>query len=616
MTGSSSTAPAATSTAPAATSTAPEDWPGLLRLVREDMSASLWRSAARRLTREPSARQAHSRRRIRLAILATHTTDFLADLLPIAALACGIDLTVVQTRYGSIETELLDAAGALLAARPDYVLLSGTAEDLQLGAGPADDVVAAAVERWTGLWDRVSDGLGARVVQSTFGVPADDVNSNAAASVPDSDTSVVSRINAELLRSGAGRVLFADCDRLAARYGRRAWRDDRYWDAIRQPVSPGALPLLAAAIAGVLCADLGLSRRCLVVDLDGTLWRGVLGEDGVDGVLVGRGPDGAAFERFQRYLAGLRGRGLLLAVASKNDAELVALALAKVPGMVLTREDFAVVVADWRPKSEQLLDIARELNLGLDAIAFADDNPAERDQVARQLPEVDVISLPPEPADYVRALAGRPTLEQASLTTDDRARASSYTALRAAEDLRVAASTMESFLDSLRMRATVRPLTAAGLDRAAQLMQKTNQFNLTTRRHSRERLAQLMADPGWRCFMLSLEDRFADHGTVGMLLLRLADGTAEIDTLLLSCRVIGRTAERTLVTAAAAAAREAGCATLTGSYIPTDRNAPAASVYDDLGFRARDGEAPDTRAYAYPLDEPGPAATPHIDVRD
>jgi FkbH-like protein len=594
----------------------PLPWHELLRLIREDTSASLWRSAAQRLAQEPSARTVHAHRKADIAILATHTTQFLAEALPVAALSCGIDLTVIQTRYGLIEPELLDPSSVLQDARPDYVVLSGTEEDLQLGAGSADNVVSAAVERWTGLWDLIRDRVGARVVQCMFPVPANDAHANGAAAVPDSDTSVVRRINSELVRLGTGRVLLIDCDRLAAEIGWRGWRDPRYWDAIRQPVSPTALPHLARVIAGVLSADLGLTRRCLVVDLDGTLWLGVLGEDGIDGVRVGQGPEGAAFERFQRYLSGLRRRGVVLAIASKNDASLVSRALDEVPGMVLRREDFAVVVADWRPKSDQLLDIARELNLGLDSIAFADDNPAERAQVASQLRDVDVITLPCEPADYVHALAGRPTLEAAPPTADDRARANSYTALQAAESLRVASGSMESFLDSLQMRASVRQLTAGDLDRAAQLVQKVNQFNLTARRYSRERLGQMLDHPDWRCFMLSLEDRFADHGNVGLLLMRLADTTAEIETLLLSCRVIGRTAERTLIATAAAEARAVGCAWLIGTYVPTERNALVAALYQDLGFARTGSNAPADGAntFAYPLETPGPADSPHIEV--
>ncbi|MBV6699867.1 HAD-IIIC family phosphatase [Kitasatospora aureofaciens] len=590
-------------------------WPELLGELRGEARPQLWRPAARRLRREPGARARHGRRQVALAVLATHTTDFLAEYLPVGALSVGIDLTVRQFPYGQVEAELLDPAGELRAQRPDYVLLAGTEQDLQLGAADPDAVVEAAVARWSGLWTRVREDLGARVVQCLFTVPADDVYGNVSAAVGSSDSAVVRRINAALLERGGDDVLFVDCDRLAADVGRRVWRDPRYWDALRQPVSLDALPLLARTVAGVLAADLGLTRRCLVVDLDNTLWGGVLGEDGLDGVQVGQGAVGEAHARFQEYLGGLRRRGVVLAVASKNDADLAHRALAEIPGMRLRPSDFAVVVADWRPKSEQLREIAGRLGLGLESLAFVDDNPAERSQVAGELPEVDVIALPAQPSQYVRALAGRPTLETGRPTADDRARAASYQALQKVEGLRVAADSLEGFLDSLQMRSLLRPLTPGGLDRAAQLLQKTNQFNLTTRRRSRDELAELLGHPDWRCLTLSLRDRFADHGTVGLVLLRLDGAAGEIDTLLLSCRVIGRTAERRLVAAAAAEARAVGCDRLVGRYVPTSRNSLVAGLYPELGFQPVDesaGGPAGARSYMYPLDLDGPSDSPHL----
>jgi FkbH-like protein len=596
------------------TVTAPQglSWHALLSALRGDTSAQLWRAAARRLREEPHVPGEFAHRSARLAILATHTADFLAELLPVAALSCGIDLRVYQTPFGQLETELLDSTRPLYAERPDYVLLCATEEDLQLSAGSPNDVVSAAVERWSSVWDHITGALGARIIQCTFTAPADDPYGHAAATVSDSDTAVVNRVNSALLARGADRVLFVDCDRLAAEAGRRAWRDPRHLDVLRQPVSMEALPLLARSIAGVLAADLGLNRRCLVTDLDNTLWGGVLGEDGIGGVAVGSDAAGAPFERLQRYLLTLRRRGVVLAIASKNDEDLVAKALDEVPGMLLRREDFAVVVADWRPKSDQLLEIADRLGLGLDSLAFLDDNPAERAEVSDHLPQVDVIPLPGQPTGYVGALAWRPTLEPGRVTDDDRARAQSYAALRGSEELRVAAHSLEEFLDRLRMRAQVRCLGPADLNRAAQLLQKTNQFNLTTRRHSRERLAELTASSQWRCFALSLSDRFTDHGTVGLLLLRLDGETAEIDTLLLSCRVIGRTAERRLVATAAAAARAAECARLVGVYVPTGRNDLVASLYPDLGFSALDGDSIGIRRFGYQLASGGPTDTPHL----
>ena len=533
-------------------------WADLLRALRGDVSPGLWRSAARRLTGEPEARRLHGRRSVRVAVLAAHTTDFLTELLPAAGLSCGIELVIEPVPFGQLETWLLDP-GARRSGAPDYTVLWGTHDDLQLGAAKPDEVVAAAVQRWTGLWELVHDKLGSRVVQCLFAAPLHDVYGASAGAVVESDTATVARINAELVRNRRDGVLFIDGDHLAGDVGRAVWRDDRHWDAMRLPVSPQALPVLARALAGTIAADLGMGTRCLVLDLDNTLWGGVLGEEGFEGVVT----DGA-FARFQDYLAGLRRRGMVLAVASKNDLDLVERAFTEVPGMRLRRSDFAAVCADWRPKSEQLQDIAVRLNLSPASLALVDDNPVECSEVAARLPEADVILLPASPARYISALAGRPTLAAAPPTSADSARSASYAALEAAQELRLATNSLADFLDSLQMHVRVRSLRPENLDRAAQLVQKTNQFNLTGRRHSRQRLAELSTDPEWHCASLWLRDRFADHGQVGLLLLHARGDEAEIDTLLLSCRVIGRTAEQRLVAEAAAAARAAGCGLLTG----------------------------------------------------
>ncbi|MEV7524408.1 HAD-IIIC family phosphatase [Streptomyces sp. NPDC091371] len=282
-----------------------------------------------------------------------------------------------------------------------------------------------------------------------------------------------------------------------------------------------------------------MTRRCIVVDLDNTLWGGVLGELGHTGVVLGEAGTGEYFRRFQDYLLALR----RLAVAGKNDSQLVDEAFSRVPGMCLRREDFAAVVADWRPKSQQIRQIAAHLRLGLSSVAFVDDNPAECAEVLAALPEVDVIALPPHPAQYVRALTDRPTLTAAPPNAADRRRAASYEALARAEAMRDPAATLEEFLDSLDMSATVAPATPDDLPRLSQLVQKTNQFTLTTRRYTPGQPADLSRDPGYRLLTLRLRDRFADHGLVGLLVLRLDDETAEIDSLLLSCRVIRRTAD-------------------------------------------------------------------------
>jgi len=586
----------------------------LLCTLRETLDHERWEAAAAELARRESAWRPRMARQARIRILATHTVDHVAALLPAAGAAVGLDLTVGLAPFGQLEQELMSDRAATVAERPTHVVLSPTTADveaLRSSGQPADEVVAETVARFLRLWS-TAEAHGSRPVQHGFVVPWDDPLGDNALQAAESASAIVTRINTELLRAAEGQAIFVDCDRLAAVIGRRRWCDPRYWHAVRQAVSFEATPLLARATAAAIAADAGLSRRCIVVDLDDTLWGGILGEDGIGGLVVGTGPVGEAYRRFQDHLRALRNRGLLLAIASKNDPEHVAEALRTVRGMRLRAEDFVTVVADWRPKSQQILEIAERLSLGADALCFVDDNAAECFEVLRELPEVDVVRLPPNPSDYVAALADRPTLAAAPPTAEDARRNESYAGLRAAERSRDAAASLEAFLAELGMAAAVRPVVDDSLDRAAQLVQKTNQFNLTTRRRTRAELERIAASDRWIALTASLRDRFADHGIVGLVLVELDGEHATIDTLLLSCRVIGRELERRLLSLAAAAAAERGRTKLVGEFVATPRNALVRDLYATLGFdpiERQDGRA----RYAFELARAAELDTPHIE---
>jgi FkbH-like protein len=589
----------------------PGDVAELIAALRSTVDPGTWRRAVAEIRRHPEAFKPYIRRSVRVRVLATSGSDLLVRLLPAAGLAAGLGLEVTQAPYGQVEQELLDVGSATRRDPPDYVLLVPSIDDLALGdlaQRQPDEVVAGAVQRWSGLWDAARSAQ-IRVCQHLFAPPAADPFGTAALQFPESPSAIVAQVNVGLRTSDD--VVLVDCERLAAEHGLRDWRDDRYWFAARQAVSLTALPALARATAAALAADQGLSRRCVVVDLDNTLWDGVVGEDGIDGVALTAAPRGEAFAAFQEYLLVLHRRGVALAVASKNDPDLARRAIAEVPGMRLRPEHLAAVVADWRPKSEQLREVAAQLSLGLDSLAFIDDNPAERLEVRRGLPQVDVIDLPENPGDYVVALAGRPTLEPGRLTAADRQRNASYAGLRAAAELRERMASLDDFLADLAMKATVRPVDEALFPRVTQLLQKTNQFNLTTRRHTPQEVAALAADPRWVCLSLSLRDRLADHGIVGVGFAVLHDDTAVVDTLLLSCRVIGRTAEQLLLRELGRAAAERGCTTLVGCYRPTDSNALVAGLYPQLGFAPAGGVDGEQR-YTLPLAALDKLATRHI----
>lgn len=544
---------------------------------------------------------------VRIALLASYTTEFLTELLPLAGARAGLAPELLRFPFGQLEQVLFDPQSPLREG--DYVVLSGTHHDLV-------DSVEENVRRWVGLWDAAAR-LGVRAIQLGFAPPATDTYGPVAWRTPQSRSGLVRAVNAALAEQAAGRVLYVDTEQLAAQVGLSRWEDPRSWYRVRQPFAPDSLPWLATAIADTVASDRGLSARCVVLDLDGTLWGGILGEDGIDGIRIGTGPDGEAFAEFQRYLRALTERGVLLAVASKNDRDLALRAIAEAPGMVLGVDDFTCIVADWRPKSEQLQEISDRVRLGLGSMVFVDDNRAECEQVAAAHPEVRTVTLPASPAKFPALLASLPWLHPGSLSEEDFARQRSYQALAAAEQL-ATGRTLDEFLAGLGMEAVIEPINSTTIDRAAQLVAKTNQFNLTTRRHTQTQVLKISEDPQWFSVTLRLRDRFADHGIVGVLLAEDRGGVAEIDTLLLSCRVIGRGAEDNLLAAVAEWARARGCSRLLGRYLPTPRNALVSELYPSRGF-VDDADA-DTAGdettvgspYGYDLTDGVPPRSPHI----
>ncbi|CUU60260.1 HAD-superfamily phosphatase, subfamily IIIC/FkbH-like domain-containing protein [Parafrankia irregularis] len=574
----------------------------------------------------------------RVAVLGSYTTAQFAALLPLAAARAGVAVEVYECGYGQYRQEVLDPASGLHRFGPDVVILAVHAGDTALPSFARDPEQAVAVEaaRWTSLWQIITGRLGAAVIQHTFVVPETEPFGHLARQASGARSSLLAAVNVALGQAavgvggassgsrgsredaggiggsgvGSGQVSFVDCERLAATVGKRSWFDPRYWHRSKQAVSLAHVPALARHTAAVLGAQLGTSRKCLVLDLDNTLWGGVLGEDGLAGIALGDGPAGEAFSEFQEYIALLRERGVVLAVCSKNNDADARAAFERHPAMRLRLDDIAMFSASWDDKPTQIRRIAQTLGIGLDSLVFVDDNPAEREVVRQLVPEVDVIALPKDPHEYVRALADYPFFEPGALTAEDAARTEQYRARARAVELEASASSLEEFHRGLEMVATVVPLDELTLPRVVQLIGKTNQFNLTTRRRGAAEVAELAADPATVIICVRLADRFADHGLVAVVIARrvaavVADADAEaaavvaeaaaglvagtavldVDTWLMSCRVIGRTLECELAELIVAEARRLGCTAVRGHYLPTAKNSLVADLYARLGFQ-------------------------------
>ncbi len=545
-----------------------------------------WQAAANICADSLESWTPNTRASARLAVLGSFTTNQLTTALRLAALRVGVKLDVYECGYGQYRQEVLASDSGLYRFAPDAVLLAVHEHDLELPelSDAPQEAVETELERWTSLWELLASRLDATVVQLAFATPAESPLGHLALRLPGSRFAMTQTLNLRLGQAAGSAVLLVDCDRLSGLFGKRAWIEPRYWHMAKQGVALAAVPFLARHVAAVIAASLGLARKCVVLDLDNTVWGGVIGEDGLENIRVGGDARGEAYAAFQEYLLKLKQRGTLLAVCSKNNDADAREPFERLPDMRLQLDDFAVFVANWETKPNQIRAVAADLDLGLDSLVFLDDNPAERESVRLELPEVEVVPLGSDPSTYVRALSEYLGLEPAGLTAEDATRTSLYRARTEIASAQAGASSIEDFYRSLEMRLDSSPFSDVDLPRVAQLVGKTNQFNLTTRRHGIERLRAFTDDPECVHLAFRLSDRFVDHGLIGVLIAFEQGDELEIDTFLMSCRVIGRTVETAMLEQLAKRASKLGLATLRGRYGPTGRNAVAAEVYSRLGF--------------------------------
>jgi FkbH-like protein len=379
-------------------------------------------------------------------------------------------------------------------------------------------------------------------------------------------------------------VYILDYDALMARHGSEHWYDERKWLTARLPIAAGYLLHMAREWMRFIVPLSGRTAKVLVVDLDNTLWGGVIGEDGITGIKLGPEYPGAAHQALQRALLDLSRKGILLAVCSKNNLNDAMEALEKHPGMLVRARDFAALRINWTDKAQNLRAIAQELNVGVDALAFLDDNPFEREQVRGALPEVTVIDLQKNPLEYAAAVKNCAVFERLTLSSEDQRRTEIYAAQKQRAGAEQNFQSKEDFFRYLDQEAELDPVSDLTLARVAQLTQKTNQFNLTTRRYTEAQIAEMAKQPEWHISSIRVRDRFGDYGLVGVAIAHDEGEQCQIDTFLLSCRVIGRTVETALLAHLAESAAQRGRKRLEGWFLPTKKNAPARDFYEQHGF--------------------------------
>ena len=561
---------------------------------------------------------------VRLAVLGSSTLAHLHPAIRVAGFRRRLWVETYENDYGQYWQELADPGSALHRFRPTAVLFALDAHHLAAGVGAGSGVAeteASLVEtcaRIRDCWRLARDTFRCPVVhQLALPLHPPLLGSNEHR-LAGSRAGFIAALNARVREmADAEQVDVLALDARAARDGIVAWHNRELWHRSKQEVTPAAAPIYGELVMRLVAAHRGRSSKALVLDLDNTLWGGVVGDDGVEGLVLGQGsPLGEAFADFQHYARELSRRGVILAVVSKNDEKNALEPFERHPEMVLKRDDIAAFVANWSDKPANLRAVAEELNIGIDALVFVDDNPFERDLVRRELPMVAVPEISDDPTSYAQTLADAGYFEAVAVTDEDRARSGQYQRNRQRDRLKASATDLDSYLRGLDMRLLWRRFDRVGLNRTVQLINKTNQFNLTTRRYSEADVLDVMRDNRAFGAQLRLVDRFGDNGIIAIVIGRMLDGEdALIDTWLMSCRVLGRQVEPTTLNLAASLAKQLGARRLIGEYIPTPKNTMVRDHYSKLGFSVLDGASGNTARYALDLKSFVPRDT-FIEVRE
>ncbi len=534
----------------------------------------------------------------RLGVVSNATMDLMIPSMFTAAIRNGVYLEVINTDFGQVAQEAFDTDSKLNQSNLDAVLLAldyHAYTEFSGGFNPVGDESPShkAFLYLQQIRSAFSQNGGMPCITQTLACPSYELAGNFDAQHDGILRRSLTEFNRALIEDiqNSADVLF-DIAALVNMVGSNQWFDERQWVMSRVPMANAFVPLYTEYLAKLIAALRGKSKKCLVLDLDNTLWGGVIGDDGLEGIHIGQGhPVGESFLAIQQWVKSLKALGVILAVCSKNEREIALEVFRKHPGMILKDDDFAVFVANWEDKASNIGEIAEILNIGQDAIVFVDDNPAEREIVRARLPAISVPELPKDPSQFIRVLCAARYFEKIDFTTDDAQRNAQYMSNIQRRATQKTAANLTDYLTSLEMQIRFAPFNEMGRKRITQLINKTNQFNLTTRRYTEAEVLQFEeAADQYVTLQVHLQDKFGDNGMISVVICRIDGECWEIDTWLMSCRVIKRQVEDAVCDELVALARTHGICRLRGLYRPTERNSLVKTHYQQLGFELIDSD--------------------------
>lgn len=544
----------------------------------------------------------------KLAVLGNATTNLFVGALPAAAARHGVNLSIVEAEYDQVMQEALNPQSHINQSKSDAILLALDYRGLPFSSGMTVD---AALDFVAQVRDGLAQGSAAPVIFQTVVSPPTPLFGSLDMAMDNALRYQTNAFNAGIAALAKKRGDYIlDAAAIAEMVGTQNWQDPAQWNLYKLPFAQSMLPIYVEHLARLLAAIRGLSRKCLVLDLDNTVWGGVIGDDGFNGIKIGQGDAaGEAHLEVQRMALTLRERGIILAVSSKNDDAVARQPFKDHPDMLLREEHITVFQANWRDKASNLEAIAKTLNIGLDALVLLDDNPAERAQVRTELPMVAVPELPTEVSYYARTLLNAGYFEAVNFSEEDKQRADQYRQNAQRAELESSVRNMDEFLDSLEMKLELGAVNDFNVARVAQLINKTNQFNLTTKRYTQPEVEVMMKDASIITLQARLLDRFGDNGLISVGIGRMQGDTCDIDTWLMSCRVLGRRVEEAMLAEFVKLASEKGAKELRGRFIPTPKNSMVADHYKKLGFK-QIGETGGETLWSLPIADFGNPALP------
>ena len=528
---------------------------------------------------------------LRIAVLGSYSIQHFVSVLRFLLHEEGIDADIYEGEYDGILMDVLNDDSELYEFKPSMVILLPSIKDIKefpvLGsdAEAVEQLADKQVQLYQGIWSKLEASLGCQILQANFVLPIERTLGNLESNYEYSRSVYYKKINAKLEQKHGGNVTIMDMEYWAGVVGKINWFDNSSYYLSKTGFRMDYIGIAAEVFVKQILALTGKVKKCLVLDLDNTLWGGVVGDDGCMGIqLDPNNAIGESYRAFQQYVLQLKERGVILAVCSKNEEDIAKEPFEKNDKMILKLDDISCFIANWEDKAGNIRTIASKLNIGVDSLVFFDDNPAEREIVKKFVPEVLVVDVPEDPADYVQALSLCMPFEWGQLTGEDFKRTQSYLQNSKRQELESSFVNYDEYLQALDMVGSVEEIDEYSKERFAQLINKSNQFNLRTIRYTEASIEQMMQEENTKLLAVSLKDKFSDYGIISCIILKKDGEECFADTWVMSCRVLKRGVEEFAFFHVCDAARSMGCSKLMGEYIPTAKNRMVKDFYPGLGF--------------------------------